>query len=374
MPDGQAFVLGATGQIGRAAVQALAEDGWHVRAASRHGGRDAAWPDDVRSLTLDREEPGALAAAVGDGCDVLLDCCALQLRHGQQLSALAGRIGSAVVISSAGVYEDDRGRGFATQSEPDGVPRYPVPIPETQRTVTPGDEDYGTRKAALERDLLALGAEHDPDGAEHYPDRGERGQGGGARLPVTLLRCGAVHGPYCRTPRELHFVKRWLDGRRVRVLAYGGESRFHPVHVTNIAELVRLAARQPGARVLNAADPTAPTVAQIAHAVDDVLGWECETVLLEGAPPEEEPTLGRTPWSLPHPLVLDMAAAERELGYRAVTGYEESLPRTLRWLADAVRGRDWREALPEMAAAYDPGGDLFDYAAEDRWLSRHNGR
>jgi nucleoside-diphosphate-sugar epimerase len=360
MPDGQAFVLGATGQIGRAAVQALAEDGWQVRAASRHGGRDAAWPDGVRSLTVDREEPGALAAAVGDGCDVLLDCCALQLRHGQQLSALAGRIGSAVVISSAGVYEDDRGRGFATQDEPNGFPRYPVPIPETQRTVTPDDENYGTRKAALERDLLALGAEPGADG--------------GGRLTVTLLRCGAVHGPYCRTPRELHFVKRWLDGRRVRVLAYGGESRFHPVHVTNIAELVRLAARQPGARVLNAADPTALTVAQIAHAVDDVLGWDCETVLLEGAPPETEPTLGRTPWSLPHPLVLDMAAAERELGYRPVTGYEESLPRTLQWLADTVRGRDWREALPEMAAAYDPMGDLFDYAAEDRWLSRLNGR
>jgi hypothetical protein len=71
----------------------------------------------VRSLTVDREEPGALAAAVGDGCDVLLDCCALQLRHGQQLSALAGRIGSAVVISSAGVYEDDRGRGICWRWE-----------------------------------------------------------------------------------------------------------------------------------------------------------------------------------------------------------------------------------------------------------------
>ncbi len=32
---GTAFVLGATGQIGRAATERLAEDGWRVRAASR---------------------------------------------------------------------------------------------------------------------------------------------------------------------------------------------------------------------------------------------------------------------------------------------------------------------------------------------------
>jgi len=303
-------------------------------------------------MAVDREEEGALTAAVGEGCDVLLDCCALQLRHGQQLSALADRIGSAVVVSSGGVYEDERGRSFATQGEPDGFPRYPVPVPETQRTVAPGDDDYGSRKAALERDLLAEGE----------------------RLPVTLLRCAAVHGPHSRTPRELYFVRRWLDGRRVRLLAYRGESRFHPVHVANIAELARLAARQPGSRVLNAADPQAPTVAQMAQAVDDVLGWECETVLLEGAPPAAEPMLGRTPWSLPHPLVLDMSAAERELGYRAVTGYEESLPRTLHQLADTVRGRDWREVLPDMAEAYDPLGDYFGYAAEDRWLAERNGR
>ena len=184
-----------------------------------------------------------------------------------------------------------------------------------------------------------------------------------------MLRAAAVRGPHCRTPRELYFVKRWLDGRRVRVLAYRGESRFHPAHVENIAELVRLAARRPGSRILNAGDPESPTVAAIAEALDAVLGWECETVLLEGAPPREEPTVGRTPWSLPHPMVLDMSAAERELGYRAVTTYEEAVSETATWLTGRARGRDWREAFAQMAAAYDPMGDLFDYAAEDRWLA-----
>ncbi|MFE9722648.1 NAD-dependent epimerase/dehydratase family protein [Streptomyces sp. NPDC005794] len=348
MSRGRAFVLGATGQIGRAAVRALAEDGWEVTAASRGGGRDGTWDDGVRTVALDREEAGAPASALGDGCDVLVDVVAFGRDHAAQLAGLADLAGSAVVMSSGAVYEDDRGRSFDTQGEPDGFPEYPVPIPETQRTVAPGDATYGTRKVALEEQLLAVGE----------------------ALPVTLLRAGAVHGEHCRTPRELYFVKRLLDGRRRRVLAYGGASRFHPVHVSNVAELIRLAALRPASRVLNAGDPQAPTVAEIGAAVDDVLGLETETVLVAGAPPEGG--IGETPWSGAHPVVYDMSAAERELGYRPVTGYAPSLPQTVEWLAAQLDGRDWTQAFPKMARAY--GEALFDYAAEDAWLDRHDRR
>lgn len=331
------------------AVRALAGDGWEVTAASRGGGRDKAWPEEVGAVALDRDEDGALAGAVGDGCELLLDVTAMTSTHARRIAELAGRVGSAVVISSVAVYEDDRGRSLATQDEPDGYPQLPVPVPETQRTVPPGEENYGTRKALIERELTALGD----------------------RLPVTMLRPGVVYGPHCRTPREVYFVKRWLDGRRVRVLAYRGESRFHPVHVDNVAELVRLAALRPGSRVLNAVDPEAPTLNRIAAAHDEALGWECETVLMDGAPPQDAPTVGSTPWSLAHPLVMDMSAARDELGYRPVTSYEQALPETVDWLAGRLRGRDWRAAFPDMAANYAPARDLFDYAAEDRWLEQH---
>ncbi|MFJ8886690.1 NAD-dependent epimerase/dehydratase family protein [Streptomyces sp. NPDC102402] len=339
-------MLGATGQIGRAAVRALAGDGWDVTAASRGGGRDGTWGDGVRAVALDREEEGALASALGDGCDVLVDMVAFGRSHAAQLTGLADRAGSAVVISSGAVYEDGRGRSFDTQGEADGFPEYPVPVPETQSTVAPGDTTYGTRKAALERELLAAGDV----------------------LPVTLLRAGAVHGAHCRTPRELYFVKRALDGRGRRVLAYGGASRFHPVHVSNVAELIRLAALRPASRVLNAGDPQAPTVAEIGAAIDGVLGTRSETVLVAGAPPGG--TVGDTPWSGRHPVVYDTTAAERELGYRPVTGYEESLPGTVDWLAGQLHGRDWRQAFPKMVRSY--GEALFDYAAEDVWLERHD--
>jgi len=346
MSKGHAWVLGATGQIGRAAVRSLVEDGWEVTAASRGGDRDRSWDESVRTAALDRDEDGALAAALGDGCDVLVDMVAYGEAHARQLTALADRIGSAVVVSSGAVYEDDRGRSFDTQGDPDGAPRYPVPLAESQATVAPGGATYATRKIRLEHDLLA----------------------GGDALPVTLLRAGAVHGPYCRSPRELYFVKRALDGRARRVLAYGGTSRFHPVHSANVAELIRLAARKPGSRVLNAADPQAPTVAEIGEAVDSVLGHSARTVLMPGAATPEG--VGETPWSTPYPIVYDMSAAERELGYRAVTGYTESLPETVEWIVGQLAGREWTDAYPAMLRSY--GTRLFDYAAEDAWLERYD--
>lgn len=152
------------------------------------------------------------------------------------------------------------------------------------------------------------------------------------------------------------------------MFAYGGESRFHPVHVSNAAELIRLAARRPGSRVLNAADPEAPTVAEIASAIDDVLGLETETVLIDGASPEGH--VGVTPWSGAHPVVYDMTAAEEQLGYRPVTGYVESLPETVEWLSGELAERDWREAFPKMLGNY--GAWLFDYAEEDAWLAAYD--
>lgn len=80
--------------------------------------------------------------------------------------------------------------------------------------------------------------------------------------------------------------------------------------------------------------------------------------------------MGETPWSGAHPVVYDMTAAERELGYRPVTGYVESLPETVEWLAGELAGRNWREAFPKMARNY--GEALFDYAAEDAWLEAYD--
>ncbi|MEU8968031.1 NAD-dependent epimerase/dehydratase family protein [Streptomyces monashensis] len=339
----KAVVIGASGQIGRPTVDALARDGWEVTAVSRSGGRDPAWDEGVRTVRLDRSAdtaPSALSALVGDGCDLLVDVVAYDSAHARQLTSLAGRVGSAVVISTVSVYEDGSGRNFDTLRDPEGFPAFPVPVPESQRTVAPGDTSYSTRKAALERELLAPAVE----------------------FPVTVLRPAAVHGPYSPLPREVYFVKRNLDGRRRRVVAYRGESLFHPSSARNIAELVRLAAARPGTRVLNACDGETPTPAEIGAAVDAVMGVTTETTFLDGPP---EGSVGSTPWSIPLPVVFDMSAAERELGYRPVVSYVDSLPETVAWLTDTLAARDWRESFAYFAGAYP---DLFDYAAEDAWF------
>lgn len=278
-------------------------------------------------MRVDRNVPGELEAALGDGADVLVDIVAFTREHGEQLNALAGRVGSVVVISSASVYADDDGRTLDEATSVETFPRYPVPIPETQATVAPSDETYSTQKAALERTLL--------DGP----------------LEATILRPCAIHGPGSALPRELFFVKRVLDGRRKVVLVSNGESRFHTTSVDNLAELIRLAAEQPGTRVLNAADPDPPTVREI--------GWAVAPKL-EQVPIRESGYERRelsNPWAVPFPLIVDMSRAERELGYRPVTMYAEAVRETGAWLAAEP---------PDIAGTYLER--YFDYGAEDSVL------
>lgn len=326
----RAVLIGGNGMIGRAAARALAEDGWDVVAVSRSGTLpDGLAEVGVESVVADREDDAQLRAALGSGADVVYDSVAMHREHGEQLNGLAGLVGSLVVISTASVYADDD--GLALDGGEHDFPQLPVPIPETQRTAEPGDATYSTQKAELEQTLLA------------------------GPLPATLLRAGAIYGPGAKLPRELHFVRRALDGRRRVALAWKGESRFHTVSAENIAELVRLAASSPGDRLLNAGDPDPPTTLEICEAIGDALGYEFEPVLLL------DDAYGN-PWGVPaeHPLVLEMSTAERELGYQPVTAYPEAVKAACSWLVSELEGgRDW-------GGTYLDGS--LDYAAEDAVL------
>jgi len=228
----RAFLLGGSGQTGRALIPRLQQRGWEIVVASR-GERGV--PAGVEHVTVDRGAEGALEAAVGAGADVLVDFAAFEPEHAEQLLALRDRVGSLVVLSSAAVYFPEDEADFA---------RLPVPIAERTKTVPPGPGGYATKKRAIELALLEQDA-----------------------LPATLIRAGAIHGPWSTWAREWYFVKRVLDGRRAIVLAYRGASRFHPISVHNLAELIWLAVERPGRRILNAGDPEPPTVVEIARAI-----------------------------------------------------------------------------------------------------------
>lgn len=261
--------------------------------------------------------------------------------HGRQLLETQGSMGPMVVISSSSVYRDAAGRTLDEAAET-GFPELPSAITERQATVAPGAETYSTRKVALERTLLDE-----------------------AKVPVTVLRPAAISGPGSGHAREWWFAKRVLDGRPVIPLAYGGRSRFHPTSAANIAELVRVVAGLPGHRVLNIADPTAPNVSEIAGSVAEHLGYGGVIVGLPDQDAYPPTTVGRTPWSVQRPFVLDTTAAAT-LGYTPQTTYGQTVRTVCDWLARTVTDENWRTLLPVLASyAY----DQFDYEAEDAWFA-----
>lgn len=337
-----AFILGGTGQIGRAIADNLLTAKWNVSIAAR-GQRPVS--DDLiargaRFVALDRESPGELACAIGDGADALVDATAYGPAEGSQLLDVQSGIGALVVVSSSSVYRDEAGRTLDEAAQ-GGFPELPDPVAETQPTVAPGDATYSTRKVALENLLLAK-----------------------ATIPVTILRPAAIYGPRSIHPREWWFVKRILDGRRAIPIAYEGKSRFHTSSVFNIAALVRIALDQPDTRILNIVDPQALSVAEIGSAIARHMDYAGKLVRMPGnAFPAK---IGRTPWSVPRPFVLDTSAA-LALGYVPVTAYPQAVGAICDELAKGGVGKVWQQRFPILA---NYPYDLFDYEAEDAFLKR----
>jgi nucleoside-diphosphate-sugar epimerase len=330
-----ALVIGGTGMIGRAVAQRLLAAGWRVTVTGRDPRRIPATLRGAAFVPVDRDGPDGLAG-LGDGHDLVVDCVCFTAAHARQLLPVIRGAGSTVMISSKAVYADGEGR-HSNSAEP---PVFAGPVTERQATVEPGDmpfnspEGYGANKVAAERVLLDSG------------------------LPVTVLRPSKVHGPGAALPREWYFVRRALDRRPVLLLAARGRGADHPSAAANIAALVEVAAEQPGARILNAADPDAPDGLAISRTIAALTGHAWREVLLDDDAP---PRLGRHPWHRLPPVVLDMGAAEA-LGYRPVGDYAATVAGEVRWLLDSV-GRD-----PAWAPADAGPESWFDYAAEDDWL------
>jgi nucleoside-diphosphate-sugar epimerase len=300
--------------------------------AARH---ERAVIDGFEVVALDRDEDGALAVA--NGFDLLVDVVPFEAVHAEQLLALD--VGAVVAVSSASVYADVRGRTLDEAQGVDDFPEFPVPIPETQPTVEPGDATYSTKKAKLERILLENGG-----------------------VPAATVRPCAIYGRGDRMAREWFFVKRALDRRPYVVLTMRGQGHFHTTASENIGELVRLVAAEPRTGAYNCGDPDPPTVLELARAIGEAAGHAFAEVLLPAAAARGE--VGQTPWSAPKPLLVDMAKAERELGYRPATTWADALPRQVEWLIDATRDRDWREVLPRGAEYLQ-----FDYEREDEFVA-----
>ena len=90
--------------------------------------------------------------------------------------------------------------------------------------------------------------------------------------PVTVLRLSKVHGPGAKQPREWIFVKRVLDRRPAVFLAHRGAGVDHTTAAANVAALIEVVAAHPGQRILNSADPDAPSALNISRTITRHLG------------------------------------------------------------------------------------------------------
>ncbi|MFC5930405.1 hypothetical protein [Cryobacterium melibiosiphilum] len=125
----------------------------------------------------------------------------------------------------------------------------------------------------------------------------------------------------------------------------------------------------PGSRILNSADPDAPTALQITRAIaahftqftwyDHV--WE-EILLDESQDSAADPSLGGHPGDARPPIILNTTASV-DLGYVPVGTFAETIPDEINWLL-------FLDRVGFTPGAGDPFfGPLLDYTAEDRYLA-----
>lgn len=338
-----AVILGGGGLIGRAVARRLLAAGWDVTVV----GRDR-MPEEVaaaggRFVAADRNEPGQLAAVVGGGADLLVDCLCFTAAQARGLLPLLEDVGSMVMISSKAVYVDALGN-HVNSAVP---PAFDGPVGESQPTMAPREdvdyrsgEGYGANKVAAERVLLDSGH------------------------PVTVLRPSRVHGVGSRKPDEWVFVKRVLDRRGVVVLARGGAGVDQTSAAANLGALIEVVANNPGRRILNSADPDAPSALEISRIVAGHLGHHWEEVLLDRHAPAE---LGRHPWDRIPAIRLDTSAATR-LGYEPAGDYAATVVAELDWLVSIAEHDGSSAGLPP-GFEHDYFAPMFDYAAEDAYLA-----
>ncbi len=249
-----AFIIGASGQIGRATGERLLRAGWTVTCTQRSDALPELLELGAMSARVDRDDQAVLRAAVADGADAVIDTIAFDETHARQLLELQDIVGQFSVISSASVYSDDRGRTLDEARSFETFPQFPIPISETQPTTAPGPQTYSTKKIVLENALL-----------EH------------CRVPVNIIRPCAIYGPNSKHPREWWFVKRYLDGRSRVPLSSPGNI-FHTSATPNIAAVIEAALNLRFHGPLNAGDPFTPNVYEIGATIARGLNWDCEFI------------------------------------------------------------------------------------------------
>lgn len=364
----RAIILGGTGAIGGATAERLARAGWTVDVTGRNPGampaelsnlgvtfRRLDWPEWIHSATIDSDaantgpssSPGhsadpsfssgsgrgtptgqstgaELRNLVGGGADLIVDTLAFSVSHLRTLMPVLSDVDAAAVISARAVYADKHGHHL--NSEIPG--HFPHPVREdhdrvaADRTANPFTrEGYARARAAVEDEIL------------------------GTDLPITLIRPSKVYGKWARNPRTRYFVDRMshnIDHIRIPGLDLHADQL---TAAANIAQLIDALVNSSGShqghrhrrhkpRVLNCADPSIPTMRELAHAIAAALDWNGQILAAEDESPENAPE--PNPFLARTPLHLDLTRATAA-GYEPVGTTLDLIGLEARWLRDQQR-------------------------------------
>lgn len=222
--DERALVVGGTGFLGGAIVDALCTRGYAVTLLSR-GETDRAAPGGVERLRADRH--GDLRVLTGRSFDWVFDTCAFAPDAvATLLDALGGRLGRYVLASSLSVYG-----------------RYDVPgLSEAQEVPDATEEDIRAAAAVPPADRASAAAY----GASYGPLKRACERVAADRLGdrATLLRIGLIVGAGDYTDRLAWWVRRFDEagsGRSRRIPVPGPAER--PVQVIDVRDAAAFALR-----------------------------------------------------------------------------------------------------------------------------------
>lgn len=303
-------VTGASGHVGRYAVDALLRAGHEVVAVSRAGQappepfgkppRQARASALALDLALESSVAPLAAQLVGAGALVHLAAWhpeqtastgraerhrLLEVNVHGTLRALdaarQSRVPVVVYASSFEVYGDAEG-DFITESA-------------RLEPIT----DYGATKLAGEDHLLAFAYEE--------------------KARVVALRMPAIYGPGEKTPRALpNFLKAVARGERPAIAGDGGDLR-DQLHVADAALAIELALTRPAHGIFNVADGERHSIEELARLALEVGGLGGEPERRDRAKPRRD-------------YHMSIDKAKSELGFSPRIGVRAGMAEQLAWL------------------------------------------
>jgi nucleoside-diphosphate-sugar epimerase len=187
-------------------------------------------------------------------------------------------------------------------------------------------------------------------------------QAASGEFSACLLRYPNIYGPRQVTPLEWRIVKRVLDGRSEMIVPENGLAIYTRWYAANASHAVLLAVARPedvDGQVLNGGDSDQYSLRQWVEMALDHLGSQMQLVSL----PDDlaGPARALNPlWGLSTHGYLDTSRLERLLGYQDIVPARIALAETVDW---------YLKHPPDQPAS----GPDFDYAYEDRVISRYRG-